>query len=119
MVHENNPDAACMDEIERTERKSGVQANPSCITPAKLLCAWLQWLYTFAGRAQFDFFVRFWKRSEPYKMIDDMLARANPVCLLALSRSDRRTFALLLVRVDSAVLCCALLCLRYGRSADS
>ena len=33
MVHENNPDAACMDEIERTERKSSVQANPSRITP--------------------------------------------------------------------------------------
>ena len=27
MVHENNPDAACMDEIERTERKSSVQAT--------------------------------------------------------------------------------------------
>ena len=26
MVHENNPDAACMDEIERTERESSVQA---------------------------------------------------------------------------------------------
>ena len=24
MVHENNPDAACMDEIERTEKKSSV-----------------------------------------------------------------------------------------------
>ena len=27
IVHENNQDAACMDEIERTERKSSVQAT--------------------------------------------------------------------------------------------
>ena len=27
MIHENNPDAACMDEIQRTERKSSVQAT--------------------------------------------------------------------------------------------
>ena len=27
MVHENNPDAAGTDEIERTERKSSVQAT--------------------------------------------------------------------------------------------
>ena len=40
MVHENNPDAAYMDEIERTERKSSVQANPSRITQAKLPCEW-------------------------------------------------------------------------------
>ena len=39
-----------------------------------------------------------------------MLAGANPVCLLALSRSDRRVLALRLVRVDRAVLC-----LRYVR----
>ena len=38
-----------------------------------------------------------------------MLARAKSVCLLALSRSDRRVLALLLVRVDCAVLCCAVL----------
>ena len=27
MVHENNPDAACMDEIETAEKKSSVQAT--------------------------------------------------------------------------------------------
>ena len=48
MVHENNPDAACMGEIERTERKSSVQANPSHHTSN-----------IFVGRADFDFFVRF------------------------------------------------------------
>ena len=36
-----------------------------------------------------------------------MLARANYACLLALTRSDRCVLALLLVRVDCAVLCCA------------
>ena len=36
-------------------------------------------------------------------------ARSSQLCLLALSRSDRRVLALLLVRVDYAVLC-----LRYG-----
>ena len=41
-------------------------------------------------------------------MLDDMVARANSVCLLALSRSDRRVLALLLVGVD----CCAVLFLR-------
>ena len=43
-------------------------------------------------------------------MLDDMLARANSVRLPALSRSDRRVLALLLVaRVDCAVLYCAVL----------
>ena len=41
MVHKSNPNAACTDKIERTERKSSVQANPLRITPAKLLCEWL------------------------------------------------------------------------------
>ena len=33
-------------------------------------------------------------------MLDDMLARADSVCLLALSRSDRRVLALPIVRVE-------------------
>ena len=44
-------------------------------------------------------------------MLEDMLVRANSVCLLALARSDRRVLALLLVRVDKT----AVLSLRYGR----
>ena len=41
-------------------------------------------------------------------MVDDMLALANSVSLLVLSRSDRRVLALLLARVEwCAVLCCA------------
>ena len=50
--------------------------------------------------------------------LDDMLARANSVCLLALSRSDRRVLSLLLVRVHCAtsMLCCAVLCLRSKES---
>ena len=40
-------------------------------------------------------------------MLNDMLARANSICLLALSRSDRRVLALLLVRVGWLTLCCA------------
>ena len=56
-VHQNNPDAACMDGIEMTGRKSSLQAN---ITPAdKLRCEWLQWFDILVGRADFDFFVRF------------------------------------------------------------
>ena len=51
MVPKNNLDAACMDEIERTARKSSVQANPSRITPPTS--------NIFVGRADFDFFVRF------------------------------------------------------------
>ena len=39
-----------------------------------------------------------------------MLTRANSVCVIALSRSDWRVLALLLVRVDCAALCCAVLC---------
>ena len=43
-------------------------------------------------------------------MLDhDMLAPANSACLAALSRSDRRVLALLLVRVDCVALCCAVL----------
>ena len=48
-------------------------------------------------RAEFDFCVR---------MVDDMLALANPVCLLSLSRFNRQIFALLL-RTGLIVLCCA------------
>ena len=40
-------------------------------------------------------------------MLDNVLARASSVCLLALSRSDRCVLALLIVRVDCAVLCYA------------
>ena len=49
-------------------------------------------------------------------MLVDMLARANSVSLLALPRSDRRVLALLLVRVEWGVLCCAVLCLRSKES---
>ena len=38
-------------------------------------------------------------------MFDETLALANSVRLLALSRSDRRVLASLLVRVEWAVLC--------------
>ena len=48
-------------------------------------------------------------------MLDNMLARANSVCFLALSRSDRRVLALLLVRVDCAALCCAVLAERRSK----
>ena len=44
----------------------------------------------------------------------DMLARVNLVCLPALSRFDRRVLALLDVRVDCAVLRCAVLSLWCG-----
>ena len=44
-------------------------------------------------------------------MLDDMLALANSVCLLALSRSDRHVLALLL-RAGLIALCCVVLCLR-------
>ena len=47
-----------------------------------------------------------------YKMLDDMLALANSVCLLALSRSDRHVLGLLLC-AGLIALCCAVLCLRY------
>ena len=97
MVPPNNPDAACMDQIERTERK-----NPSRITPPS------------AGRADFDFFVRF--ESTASCTFARRHAGASQLRLLLpglLSRSDRRVLALLLVaRVDCAVLCCTVLCLR-------
>ena len=73
MVHENNPDAASMYEIERLE----IMAN-SRITPAKLLC---EWLHIFVGQADFDFFVRFENTSSCIN------ARRHPassqLCLLA------------------------------------
>ena len=58
MAHENNPGAAGMDETHRKKdgEKSRCTGN---ITPAKLLCQWLQWLRVVVGRADFDFFVRF------------------------------------------------------------
>ena len=38
-------------------------------------------------------------------MLDDMLERANSVCLPALSRSDRRALGLLFVVLNGVVLC--------------
>ena len=52
----------------------------------------------------------FREHSELYECLDDMLARADSVSLRALSRSDLRELALLLLRVDCAVLC--VLCMR-------
>ena len=48
VVHENNPDAACMDEIERTERG---QCTVPVVTPHQLRCV--------VNGCAFDFFVRF------------------------------------------------------------
>ena len=50
MAYENKLDAACMDEIKRMEKKSSVQANPSRITLAKVLC---EWMYVFCKRSRF------------------------------------------------------------------
>ena len=44
-------------------------------------------------------------------MLDDVPAFANPVCLLALSRSDRHVLGFLL-RAGLIALCCSVLCLR-------
>ena len=71
------------------------------ITP-KLVCEWLQWLDIFVGRAYFEFFVRF----ENTAINARRHVGSNQLCLLALSGSDRRVVALLLVGVDCAVLCC-------------
>ena len=113
-------------------RKDGekVQANSSHITPAKMLC---ERLYNFdffvrfentrtsctnarrnAGlRADFDFFVL---RTQPaVKMLDDMRARANSVCFACVVAVWSAHTCLLLVRVDRAVLCCAVLAVRYDR----
>ena len=63
-------------------------------------------IFLYVDRADFRFLRPFREHSELCKRLDDMLARANSVCLLALSRSDRRVLALPFVRVDCAVLCC-------------
>ena len=47
MVHENNPDAACMDEIERTEKKTSIQATS--LTPAKS-CFVKDSIFSWAGQ---------------------------------------------------------------------
>ena len=71
-------------------------------------------IFLYVDRADFRFLRPFREHSELCKRLDDMLARANSVCLLALSRSDERVLALLPVRVDGAVLCCAVLCCACG-----
>ena len=80
-----------------------IQANPSRITPAKLLC---ECLYVFVGRAGFEFFVHFENAATRIN------ARRHAVCLLALSRSDRRVLGMLLREADCAALCYTVLCLR-------
>ena len=112
MVHENNPDAACMDEIERTERKSSVQANPSRIAPAKPLC---EWLFIFLGRADFDFFVRFedtesWINARRH-------AGSSQLCLLAcvVALWSARTY----FAACAGWLRCAVLCLRSKASKET
>ena len=54
MVHENNSDAACMDEIGRTERRAVYRQHHTSY--CNLLCGRLNF---FVGQAEFDFFVRF------------------------------------------------------------
>ena len=52
IVHENNPDAACMG------RKDGeTEQSTGNITTAELLCEWLERLDIFVGPKDFDFFV--------------------------------------------------------------
>ena len=88
MVHENNPGAACMDGIERTERKTVYRETLRAslqLKPAKLLCEWLQWLHIlFRPRADSGFSVRFENTASriQYKCSTTLLARAKS-CLLA------------------------------------
>ena len=66
------------------------------ITPAKLVCEWLQWLHIFVGRADFDFFVRF---DNTASCINDRHAGSSQLCQLCLLafvvavRSARTCFA--------------------------
>ena len=92
MVHESNPDAECMDEIERTERKSNAQA-----TSHRQSCFVTRCVF-FVGRADFDFFLRLENTASFINARRH--AGSSQLCLLALSRSDRRSLALL---------CCPLL----------
>ena len=81
----------------------GLECSQDNITPAtsKLCC---ELLHIFVGPADFEHVLR---TQRAVKMLGGMLARANSVCMLAFPRSGRRVLALLLVRVDCAVLCCA------------
>ena len=92
MVHESNPDAECMDEIERTERKRNAQA-----TSHRQSCFVTRCVF-FVGRADFDFFLRLENTASFINARRH--AGSSQLCLLALSRSDRRSLALL---------CCAVL----------
>ena len=102
MVPQNNPDAACMDEIKMTGEKEQSTGKPFAhhtTTPAIFLQAEQISISSFVLRTQ-----------QAVYMLDDMLAQANSVCLPAWSRSDRPVLALLLVaRVDCAVPYCAVL----------
>ena len=69
-----------------------IKANPSRITPAKLLVAVYRY---FAGWADFDLFVHFENTAKASWIVGDVLALANPVCLHAVSLSDRHGLALL------------------------
>ena len=113
MLHENTPDAACMDEINRKDG-TAVSVRIGNITPAKLLCEWLQWLQwlhiLWAAQISIASFVlRTQRPLQQYKCSTTCwLFEPTLVCLpAALSRSDRCVLALLLVRVECAVLCCA------------
>ena len=103
-IHGNNPDAAwhCMDEVERAERKSSVQA-----TSHQLSCSFVNAYLRRPGRIRF--LRSLWEHSELYKIID-MLARAN--CLLACAPWSVRTCftACCAGWLRCAVLCCAVLC---------
>ena len=114
----NNPDAACIHEIERTERKSSVGVYNILLLIRKEIkqslraslcyfcsCLWVLLVY-FRRPGRFWFLRSFWEHNELW-MIDHVLALANSACLLAL-RSERHI-------VGYAALCradCAVLCLR-------
>ena len=84
-VHENNPGVACVDEIEKTERKCSVQANSSRITPANLLCECFYVVCArdiLVGRADFDSLVLFENTASCISTRHAINSSSNSVCCL-------------------------------------
>ena len=100
----NNPDAACTCEMHRNdgEKKQCCILSILEIKANQLLLC--EWSYDFCRADSISWFVLRTQRA--VLMLDDMLALANSVCLLVLSRSGRHVLVLLLC-AELIAPCCA------------
>ena len=109
LLKKNNPDTASIHDSNAYEIERRVSYKGKSFTHHQPLVVVAASRFTFFARPGRVWFLRwFWEHGE-LQMLDVMLALANSVCLLALSRPVRHVRASLLCAWLVA-LCCAVVC---------